>query len=80
MQAGMQQPLQRGQKSGNAQEKEKFHYCRVDAEGGTRTLTGLRPADFKSATSAIPPPRLDLGCKELKRLDASSQSQALVCS
>jgi hypothetical protein len=25
---------------------------------GTRTLTGLHPADFKSAASAVPPSRL----------------------
>jgi transcriptional regulator with XRE-family HTH domain len=29
------------------------------AEGGTRTHTPLQEADFKSAASTIPPPRLD---------------------
>jgi transcriptional regulator with XRE-family HTH domain len=29
------------------------------AEGGTRTHTPLREADFKSAASTIPPPRPD---------------------
>ena len=30
------------------------------AEGGTRTHTSLRRADFKSAASAIPPPRQEV--------------------
>ena len=29
----------------------------VGAEGGSRTRTSLRTTDFKSAASAIPPPR-----------------------
>ena len=29
------------------------------AEGGTRTHTPVQEADFKSAASTIPPPRLD---------------------
>src|SRR5215212_3509123 len=43
---------------------EKFGTCKFysrkfehGAEGGSRTRTSLRTTDFKSAASAIPPPR-----------------------
>lgn len=43
-----------------APQNKGSHHCTHDlsgAENRTRTGTGLRPADFKSAASAIPPPR-----------------------
>ena len=42
-----------------------LNFCgvRFTAEGGTRTHTPLREADFKSAASAIPPPRRFCYCR-----------------
>ena len=41
----------------NQTEELNKDFC---AEGGTRTHTSLRRADFKSAASAIPPPRQEV--------------------
>ena len=43
------------------------------AEGGTRTHTSLRRADFKSAASAIPPPRQEVS----KKVEAASGVEPL---
>ena len=43
------------------------------AEGGTRTHTSLWRADFKSAASAIPPPRQEVS----KKVEAASGVEPL---
>ena len=43
----------------------------LGAEGGTRTLTPLRGADFKSAASAIPPLRRERDRPSARRVEPS---------
>ena len=38
-----------------------FCACKVGAGGGNRTHTPVKVADFKSAASTVPPPRLTYG-------------------
>jgi transcriptional regulator with XRE-family HTH domain len=42
----------------NFDENSRFPNINPGAEGGTRTHTPVKVADFKSAASSVPPPRL----------------------
>ena len=45
-------------------------YLKTGTEGGTRTHKPFRAADFKSAASAIPPPRLGDAYRKVVGADA----------